>query len=96
MPKQSGIKIVNAKNGYRVRFVGANGEVLSTSEELESVAAVHKNIVATLFCGTGFKPSPMKIIYQNRLIEDRTQSQAFVRHGATSGLKVKPKPKAKK
>lgn len=40
------IRIKDAKGGFRTQLVGGNGEPLMTSEILESVAAVKKNLVA--------------------------------------------------
>ena len=104
MPKQSTIQIHDAKNkgamGYRVKFVGKNGEPLMNSEVLESVAAVNENMMAARFCGAGKYGIPegwaVKYFYKDFFIEDHTTTQKFLRYGAKSGLKVKPKAKAKK
>ncbi len=101
MPKQSTIQIHDAKNkgaiGYRVKFVGKNSEILMTSEVLESVANVHNNIVKAIDAGFRY-PYVTNIggAHAVRRIEDHTSAQKFLRYGAKSGLKVKPKPKAKK
>lgn len=43
------VLIKDAKNGFRVHLVGGNGEKLMTSEVLESVLAVRKNIVGVWY-----------------------------------------------
>lgn len=40
------ILIKDAKNGFRTQLVGGNGELLMTSEVLESAKAVEKNLFA--------------------------------------------------
>lgn len=40
------IKINNSKNGWRVQIVADNGEILQTSEELETKQAVLKHVVS--------------------------------------------------
>jgi uncharacterized protein YegP (UPF0339 family) len=42
------IRINDAKGGFRTQLVGGNGEPLMTSEVIETVAAVKKNLVAVL------------------------------------------------
>ena len=102
MPKQSTIQIHDAKNkgamGYRVKFVGKNSEILMTSEVLESVAAVNKNIAASVYCGYVMAIGivlKVEKLYFYYSIEDHTATQKFIRYGAKSGLKVKPKSKKK-
>ena len=99
MPKQSTIQIHDAKNkgaiGYRVKFAGKNSEILMTSEVLESVAAVNKNIVASCTCGFKNEDWRVQDTYILKRIEDHTTTQKFIRYGAKSGLKVKPKSKKK-
>jgi len=96
--KTSQIEVHDAKNkgamGYRVKFVGKNSEILMTSEVLESVAAVNKNLVASIWCGSPTTYS-LTSAYGFYYIEDCTKGQKFIRYGAKSGLKVKPKSKKK-
>ena len=100
MPKQSTIQIHDAKNkgamGYRVKFGGKNGECLNNSEVLESVTNVHNNIVRTINAGV-IDPwiESISDVHSTRRIEDHTTTQKFLRYGAKSGLKVKPKSKKK-
>ena len=90
--KQSEIRIVDAKGGYRVKFVGANGEPLMNSEVLESVAAVHKNIAASISCGDKTAPIGLvktKFIYDYYRVVDCTKKGAFVRYGTVPNAKKK-------
>ena len=90
--KQSEIRIVDAKGGYRVKFVGANGEPLMNSEVLESVSAVHKNISASIRCGDKTLPNIQtgtKFIYAYYHVVDYTKKSAFVRYGAIPHSKPK-------
>lgn len=43
------VLIKDAKNGFRVHLVGGNGEKLMTSEVLESVLAIRKNLAAVWY-----------------------------------------------
>ena len=93
MSKQSTIQIHDAKNkgamGYRVKFVGKNGEPLMTSEVLESVAAVNKNIVASCTCGFKNEDWRVQDTYILKRIVDHTKKTAFVRYGAIPHSKLK-------
>lgn len=64
------IKIKKSKAGWRVQYVGKNGEILAVSEVLETRGAARNNIKATakLF-GIG---TPCVIWYRNEV--DRLRS----------------------
>jgi uncharacterized protein YegP (UPF0339 family) len=87
--KQSTIQIHDARNkkgkGYRVRSVAKNGEILQSSEVLESPKAVEKNISAMQICWIGETFPSVNIL-------DFTSSQVFTKKGwAKEGKKPKKK-----
>jgi uncharacterized protein YegP (UPF0339 family) len=94
--KQSTIQIHDARRkggkGYRVRSVAKNGEILQSSEVLESENAVKKNIEATSRCYDAFtwKLPCDNLDVDNRKILDFTTSQVFAKKGwAKEGKKTK-------
>lgn len=73
MTKQSSIQIHDSKGGkYRVKSVGKNGEILQTSEPLNTAANVKKHILAMDECWESF--AVLNII-------DHTKAQKFAKTG---------------
>lgn len=62
------------KGNYFIRVVAANGEKLSTSETLESVQAVNKNLVAHAGIFLNMKPT-IQGVFDNVKIKDTTSGK---------------------
>ena len=96
--KQSTIQIHDARRkggkGYRVKSVAKNGEILQSSEVLESEKAVNKHILAMSVCWDSHcagssnynlpnKENPL----EGRVMSDYTKTQVFVKKGWAKAAK---------
>lgn len=93
------IHIVDSKakgSKYRVKVVAPNGKGTGGDWGFNSAAAVNKHLRSNnkTWGGVQHKDS-IAILYFGLSVVDKTEKQSFIRYGAKSGLKVKPKSKKK-